>query len=150
MDVLDKETEQQALAQLQADGQNIAYYSSIVINIGNEIEDEVLAQIETAETMPALDMTNIETLYTQYQEAYTGLMEAMADPEQVEKVDRWHKDARSEIQREFFTSAVEEMNTTLTAFMEAARNQADYVESYNAFNSAVSELINQYNISIAG
>lgn len=148
MHVLDEETEQLELDRLQAEGMDIAFYSRTITNICSEMDADVWAQLESAESLPALDMTNLESLYTQYQEAYAGLTAAMEDPEQVEKVYSWSSDEYwSDTYRDNFTTAVADVNTAITTFMEEARSQADYSQSYEQFYTAVSELIDQYNNS---
>lgn len=149
MDALDQATEQQALDSLKADGMYIAFYSRTIINLCNEMDADIWAQVETSETLPALDMTNLEELYTQYQEAYTSLTQALDDEEQVNKVYNWASDEYwSETYHDDFVAAVDGLNTALTAFMETARSQSDYSESYSQLSEAVSELIDQYNASI--
>ncbi|MBM6723255.1 DUF3829 domain-containing protein [Pseudoflavonifractor phocaeensis] len=148
MQVLDQETEQLELDRLEAEGMNIALYSRMITNICGEMDADVWAQVENAESLPALDMTNLESLYTQYQEAYANLTAAMEDPEQVEKVYSWSSDEYwSDTYRDNFTTAIADVNTAITAFMEEARSQADYSQSYEQFYTAVSELIDQYNTS---
>lgn len=149
MDALDQATEQQALDSLKADGMYIAFYSRTIINLCNEMDSDIWAQVETSETLPALDMTNLEELYTQYQEAYANLTQALDDEEQVNKVYNWASDEYwSETYHDDFVAAVDGLNTALTAFMETARSQSDYSESYSQLSEAVSELIDQYNASI--
>ena len=149
MDALDQATEQQALDSLKADGMYIAFHSRTIINLCNEMDADIWAQVETAETLPALDMTNLEELYTQYQEAYANLTQALDDEEQVNKVYNWASgEYWSEPYHDDFVAAVDGLNTALTAFMETARSQSDYSESYNQLSEAVSELIDQYNASI--
>lgn len=149
MDALDQATEQQELDRLEAEGLYIALYSRTILNVCNEIDSDVWAQVEASETLPVLDMTNLEALYTQYQEAYTNLTQAMNDQEQVDKVYNWVSgDPWSEPYRNYFTTAVDGLDTALTAFMEAARSQSDYSESYSQLSASVSELIEQYNNSI--
>ena len=148
MQVLDQETEQLELDRLEAEGMNIALYSRMITNICGEMDADVWAQVENAESLPALDMTNLESLYTQYQEAYANLTAAMEDPEQVEKVYSWSSDEYwSDTYRDNFTTAIADVNTAIAAFMEEARSQADYSQSYEQFYTAVSELIDQYNTS---
>ena len=148
MQVLDQETEQLELDRLEAEGMNIALYSRMITNICSEMDADVWAQLENAESLPALDMTNLESLYTQYQEAYANLTAAMEDPEQVEKVYSWSSDEYwSDTYRDNFTTAIADVNTAIAAFMEDARSQADYSQSYEQFYTAVSELIDQYNTS---
>lgn len=149
MNTLDEQTEQQELDRLQAEGMNIAFYSRTMLNLCEKIDAEVWAQLENAETLPVLDMTNLETLYTQYQEAYNGLIEALNDPEQVEKVTNWSGDAYwSDTYHDNFTAAVDALNTAIAAFMDSAQNQSDYSQSYDQFYAASSEMIDQYNSSI--
>lgn len=149
MDALDQATEQQALDSLKADGMYIAFYSRTIINLCNKMDADIWAQVETSETLPALDMTNLEELYTQYQEAYASLTQALDDEEQVNKVYNWASDEYwSETYHDDFVAAVDGLNTALTAFMETARSQSDYSESYSQLSEAVSELIDQYNASI--
>lgn len=149
MDALDQATEQQALDSLKANGMYIAFYSRTIINLCNEMDADIWAQVETSETLPALDMTNLEELYTQYQEAYASLTQALDDEEQVNKVYNWASDEYwSETYHDDFVAAVDTLNTALTAFMETARSQSDYSESYSQLSEAVSELIDQYNASI--
>ena len=149
MDALDQATEQQALDSLKADGMYIAFYSRTIINLCNEMDSDIWAQVETSETLPALDMTTLEELYTQYQEAYANLTQALDDEEQVNKVYNWASDEYwSDTYHDDFVAAVDGLNTALTAFMETARSQSDYTESYNQLSEAVSELIDQYNASI--
>lgn len=149
MDVLDQETEQQELDRLQAEGMDIAFYGRTIVNLCNEMDSDIWAQMEASETLPVLDMTNLEALYAQYQEAYTGLTQALSDQEQLDKVYSWSEGAYwSETYHDNFTAAVDALNTALTTFMEAARSQSDYGQSYDQFYAAVSELIDQYNISI--
>lgn len=148
MQVLDQETEQLELDRLEAEGMDIALYSRMITNICGEMDADVWAQVENAESLPALDMTNLESLYTQYQEAYANLTAAMEDPEQVEKVYSWSSDEYwSDTYRDNFTTAIADVNTAIAAFMEEARSQADYSQSYEQFYTAVSELIDQYNTS---
>ncbi len=148
MQVLDQETEQLELDRLEAEGMNIALYSRMITNICGEMDADVWAQVENAESLPALDMTNLESLYTQYQEAYANLTAAMEDPEQVEKVYSWSSDEYwSDTYRDNFTTAIADVNAAIAAFMEEARSQADYSQSYEQFYTAVSELIDQYNTS---
>lgn len=148
MYVLDQETEQLELDRLQAEGMDIAFYSRTLTNICNEMDADIWAQLESAESLPALDMTNLESLYTQYQETYASLIAAMEDPEQVEKVYSWSSDEYwSDTYRDNFTAALADVNTSIAAFMEQARSQADYSQSYEQFYTAVSELIDQYNTS---
>ena len=148
MQVLDQETEQLELDRLEAEGMNIALYSRMITNICGEMDADVWAQVENAESLPALDMTNLESLYTQYQEAYANLTAAMEDPEQVEKVYSWSSDEYwSDTYRDNFTTAIADVNAAIAAFMEDARSQADYSQSYEQFYTAVSELIDQYNTS---
>ena len=148
MQVLDQETEQLELDRLEAEGMNIALYSRMITNICGEMDADVWAQVENAESLPALDMTNLESLYTQYQEAYVNLTAAMEDPEQVEKVYSWSSDEYwSDTYRDNFTTAIADVNAAIAAFMEDARSQADYSQSYEQFYTAVSELIDQYNTS---
>ena len=148
MQVLDQETEQLELDRLEAEGMNIALYSRMITNICGEMDADVWAQVENAESLPALDMTNLESLYTQYQEAYANLTAVMEDPEQVEKVYSWSSDEYwSDTYRDNFTTAIADVNAAIAAFMEDARSQADYSQSYEQFYTAVSELIDQYNTS---
>lgn len=148
MQVLDQETEQLELDRLEAEGMDIALYSRMITNICGEMDADVWAQVENAESLPALEMTNLESLYTQYQEAYANLTAAMEDPEQVEKVYSWSSDEYwSDTYRDNFTTAIADVNTAIAAFMEEARSQADYSQSYEQFYTAVSELIDQYNTS---
>lgn len=149
MDVLDQQTEQQELDRLQAEGMNIALYSRTMLNLCNEIDGEIWAQLENAETLPVLDMTNLNTLYAQYQEAYANLTKALDDPDQVNKVSHWSDGSYwSDTYHNDFTAAVDALNTAITAFMDAAQNQSDYSQSYDQFYGAVSEMIDQYNNSI--
>ena len=149
MNTLDEQTEQMELDRLQSEGMNIAFYSRTMLNLCDEIDAEIWAQLENAETLPVLDMTNLESLYTQYQEAYNSLMEALNDPEQVKKVTSWNDDAYwSDVYHDNFTNAVDALNTALTAFMDAARSQAEYGQSYDEFYAASSTLIEEYNTSI--
>lgn len=149
MNVLDQETEQQELDRLQSEGMEIAFYSRTITNICGEMDADVWAQMENAETLPVLDMTNLEALYTQYQEAYAGLTAALEDPEQLEKVYSWSEDEYwSDTYKDNFITASTDLDAALAAFMEDARNQSDYSQSYENFYMAVSEMIDQYNDSI--
>ena len=149
MDVLDQQTEQQELDRLKGEGMDIAFYSRTLLNLCNEMDAEVWAQLENAETLPVLDMTNLDPLYTQYQEAYAGLTQALNDPDQVAKVTNWNDGSYwSDTYHNDFTSAVDVLNTAITAFMDAAKSQSDYGQSYDQFYEAVSDMIDQYNASI--
>ena len=93
INILDESTEQDELNRLKEEGHNIAYYSRMIANTSLEIQDEIWSQLELAETLPVLDMTNLNTLYTQYKENYEALVAALDDPEQREKVSSWADDA---------------------------------------------------------
>lgn len=149
MDILDQETEQLELDRLQAEGLDIAFYSRTVLNLCSEIDGDAWDQIMASETLPVLDMTNMESLYTQYQEAYHSLTAALDDPDQVDKVYNWNSgEAWTMSLQDNYVSAVDSLNSALAAFMDAARSQSDYVQSYEAFYTALSVLIEQYNMSI--
>lgn len=150
MDVLDQSTEQQELDRLKSEGMDIAYYSRIIVNLSYDIDDEIWTQLAQADTegLPTLDMTNLETLYQQHQEAYAELTKALADPEQVKTI--WPDDSSSESQAELYGTAVEDVNTALDNFMQAARSQADYSSSYESYTYQVSFLVDLYNSVISG
>ena len=151
MDVLDQSTEQQELDRLKSEGMDIAYYSRIIVNLSYDIDDEIWTQLSQADTegLPTLDMTNLETLYQQHQEAYAELTKALADPEQVKTI--WPDDSSlSESQAETYGTAVEDVNTALDNFMQAARSQADYSSSYESYTYQVSFLVDLYNSVISG
>lgn len=150
MNALDEATEADELERLQSEGWDIAYYSRIMVSVSNDIDTEIWEQLSTVETgtLPPLDMTNLETLYTEHQEAYAGLTEALADPESVQIV--WPDSVTADAEVELFTTAANNVNTSLESFMTAARNQEDYSESYDAYFTACSKLIDLYNSMIAG
>ena len=50
MDVLDQSTEQQELDRLKSEGMDIAYYSRIIVNLSNDIDDEIWTQLSQADT----------------------------------------------------------------------------------------------------
>lgn len=145
MDALDEATEQDELDRLKEEGLDIAYYSRIMINLADELDAEIWAQLAQSETaeLPPLDMTNLETLYTQHQDAYASLTEALADPERVKAI--WPDESTSESQAEVYGSAAEKVSVALDSFMTAARNQEDYSQAYDTYYSAVSYLIDLYN-----
>ena len=151
MNVLDEATEAEELERLQAEGWDIAYYSRILVSVSNDIDTEIweqLSAVEIGTTLPPLDMTNLETLYTEHQEAYTSLTEALADPACVEVV--WPDSVTADAEAELFTTAANNVNSALESFMTAARNQTDYSESYDAYFTACSKLIDLYNSMISG
>ncbi|MGO5116260.1 DUF3829 domain-containing protein [Candidatus Avoscillospira sp. LCP25S3_F1] len=150
MNALDEATEADELERLQAEGWDIAYYTRIIVSISNDIDTEIWEQLSAVETgtLPPLDMTNLETLYTEHQEAYASLTEALADPESVQLV--WPDSVTAEVEVELFTDAASNVNTALENFMTATRNQEDYSESYDAYFSACSRLIDLYNSMISG
>ena len=135
--------EQDELDRLQSEGMNIAYYTRVVINVCDEINTDILEQVSVAEELPALDMTNLEALYTQYQEAHTKLLEALADPAEVEKVPHWHMEWSSEDYSELIAG----LDTALNTLMETARSQGDYIQNYLDFADAISNMISSYNQS---
>lgn len=148
MEELDKATEQQELERLQSEGRDIAYYSMILFDIAERMDAEIWEQISQAqtETLPVLDMTNLESLYAEYQAAYTSLTAALADADQV--AVQWpNKDTRDSMQSSYANMA-SNMDAALNDFMSAARSQGDYSESYDSYFSSVSRLIDKYNISI--
>lgn len=151
INILDESTEQDELNRLKEEGHNIAYYSRMIANTSLEIQDEIWSQLELAETLPVLDMTNLNTLYTQYKENYEALVAAMDDPEQREKVSSWADDAGfAEITLPRYQNAISDVDSWLTKLMEDAANQADYTNSFNGFSNAVSDFIDEYNNTIVG
>ena len=135
--------EQDELDRLQSEGMNIAYYTRVVINVCDEINTDILEQVAAAEDLPVLDMTNLESLYTQYQEAHTKLLEALADPAEMEKVPHWHMEWSAEDYSELVTG----LDTALNALMETARSQGDYSQNYLDFADAISYMVSSYNQS---
>lgn len=148
MDALDKATEQQELDRLKSEGMDIAYYSVILFGVADDIDAEVWAQISQAqsETLPALDMTNLETLYAQHQEAFAGLTAALADEEKV--AAQWPEEGLRDSLQSYYADIANNADVALGNFMSAARSQGDYSESYDSYFSSISRLIDQYNNSI--
>lgn len=148
MDALDEATQQQELDRLKSEGLDIAYYSVILFDISEDIDAEVWGQISQAqtETLPVLDMTNLETLYAQYQEAFAGLTGALADADQV--AAQWPQETTRDSMQDYYAKIVNNADAALSNFMVAARNQEDYSQSYDTYFSSISTLIDQYNDSI--
>lgn len=145
MNELAMASEQEELDRLQADGLNIAYYSRVLINVCTEINTDILEQVMMSESLSALDMTNLETLYAQYQDAHSKLTEAMADPAEVEKIPGW----LVEPEIESYSNVITDIDTALNGLMETSRNQGDYTQYYLDFADSVSILIDLYNRDIA-
>lgn len=148
MDALDQETEQQELDRLKSEGYDIAYYSMILFNVAEKIDTEIWEQISQtqSETLPVLDMTNLETLYTEHQEAFAGLTTALADADQV--ATQWPEEGLRDSLQSYYAQLANNADVALTNFMTAARSQGDYSESYDSYFSSISRLIDQYNNSI--
>lgn len=148
MDALDEATEQQELERLKSEGLDIAYYSVLLFNVAEDIDVAVWAQVSQAqtETLPVLNMTNLETLYAQYQEAFAGLTAALADAEKV--AAQWPQETTRDSMQSYYAKIANNADAALRNFMVAARNQEDYSESYDTYFSSVSTLIDQYNNSI--
>lgn len=148
MDVLDEATEQQELERLKSEGLDIAYYSTLLFDVADQIDAEVWAQISQAQTgtLPVLDMTNLETLYAQHQEAFAGLTTALADADQV--AAQWTQEGTRDTMQSYYADLANNADVALSNFMTAARSQGDYSESYDSYFSWISRLIDQYNNSI--
>lgn len=148
MDALDEATEQQELERLKSEGLDIAYYSTLLFDVADQIDAEVWAQISQAqtETLPALDMTNLEALYVQHQEAFAGLTTALADADQV--AAQWTQEGMRDAMQSYYADLANNADVALRNFMTAARIQGDYSESYDSYFSWISRLIDQYNNSI--
>lgn len=151
INILDQSTEQNELNRLKEEGHNIAYYSRMIANTCVEIQNEIWAQLELAESLPVLDMTNLNTLYIQYKENYEGLVAAMDDPEQRKMVSAWQEeDSYAELTLSNYQSAISGLDASLSSLMDAAAGQMDYTDPYNTFSDALSEFIEEYNDRIAG
>lgn len=134
--------EQDELDRLQAEGMHIAYYSRIALTNCVAISSDILEQVGDGESLPALDMTNLEALYTSYQEAYAGLTEALADSAEIEKVPGW---ISPDYDAADYGQAAADLDAALTELMDAARAQGDYSQSYLTFADAVSYMVDLYN-----
>lgn len=145
---LEESTQQEELDRLRTEGLDIPYYSLVLLDLSDEIDAEIWAQVSQSETLPALDMTRLEELYTQYQEAYAGLAAGLADPEQM--AEQWPDEDSPEIERDLYLSAVDSARSALEQFMAAARAGEDYSYQYDTYYTFYSILVDRYNSLIAG
>ena len=145
---LEEATHQEELERLLAEGLEIPYYSLVLLDLSNEIDAEIWTQISQSETLPVLDMTRLEELYAQHQEAYAGLAAALENPEQVE--EQWPDEDSEVTDRDLYASAAGGVASALEQFMAAARAGEDYSYQYDTYYTAYSILVDRYNSLIAG
>lgn len=140
-------------AQLLEDEQMILYHSLCMIHTSEDILDEIMGQIEVANTqagpddeliLPEIDMTNLSSLFNDLQTAYDGLKGAMETETEREKVSSFTgKVGDSAIK--LYTNKVDSLYSWMTRLAEVVAGGTDYVDAFNGANDAVSSMIGGYN-----
>lgn len=153
LDELDKNMRDENLADLKEDGEMILYYSSIMIDSAGDILDDIWDQYDAAVmaadpdaefTLPEIDMTRIAPLFGEFNTAYEGLNEAMADEEQLAKVKSF-SGAVAEGAIKLYTNKVDSLYVRMGTLAGILNENGDYSEAYGSAREALNSMISGYN-----
>jgi len=146
---LDNELDGENLEQQKEDGEMILYYSQLMLNSGEDIIDELNAQIDAANQdpnaefeLPELDQTRLAPLFGEFNTAYEDLMAAMDTPEEQEKV---FSGATAEASMKLYTSKVNALYVSMGSLAQALNEGSDYYDAYDSLIDAYNGMVGGYN-----
>lgn len=149
MDELDSELEGENLENLKKDGQMILYHSQVMLDRGEDIIDEISAQVGAANQdpnaefmVPELDQTKLAPLFGTFNTAYEDLIAVMSKEEEQEKV---FTGATAEAAMKLYTNKVNGLYSSMGSLAQALNEGSDYVDAYNSVIEAYSGMIDGYN-----
>lgn len=147
VDELAKEKRGDDLEDLKKQDQMILYYSSVMIFSSQDIEDNIWGQMEAAineaeYVLPALDMTELTPLFTDFKQSYEALIGAMGDEEQQKKV---FSGPTAEPAMKLYTNKVESLYSWMTRLEKTIQDGGDYTEDLLSMGDAISSMIDGYN-----
>ena len=152
MDDLDRQTEDEDLAQLLEEGELILYHTRSLLQNGNDILDDIMAQVSAAaETdpagelgLPAIDLTVISGLVAQFQTHYDSLIQALDTQEEREKVDNFTGTA-GDAARELFTTRLNALYNAMGQLAGVLMDGTDYTDAFNSTIDALNTMVDEYN-----
>ena len=149
MDELDSELDGEDLENLKKDGQMILYYSQMMMNRGEDIINEINAQVGAANqdpdaefVVPELDQSKLAPLFGAFNTAYEDLIEAMGKEEEQEKV---FSGPVAESAMKLYTSKVNALYSSMGALANAMNEGSDYTDAYESVIDAYNGMIDGYN-----
>ena len=149
MNELDSELDGEDLENLKKDGQMILYHSKLMLDRGENIIDEISAQVEAANqdpnaefVVPELDQTALAPLFGAFNTAYEDLIAVMGKEEEQKKV---FTGATAEAAMQLYTNKVNALYVSVGSLAQALNEGSDYVDAYNSVIDAYSGMISGYN-----
>ena len=149
MDELDRELDGEDLEDLKKDGQMILYNSQIMLDRGEDIIDEINAQIDAANqdpnaefVVPELDQTALAPLFGAFNTAYEELIAVMGEEEEQEKV---FTGPVGESAMQLYTSKVNSLYSSMGTLAQALNEGSDYVDAYENVIDAYNGMVGGYN-----
>lgn len=148
---LDRQTEEESLAQLKDSGQTILYQSQMYMNAAQGVQEEIWAQIAASLddepevegfVLPAIDMTALAPVVEEMDAAYQALAAALADETEVAKV---FDGKQADSAKKLYANKVDGLYVKAGALVQALQSGEDYGEALDAMDEAVSDMINAYN-----
>ena len=139
------------LAELLENGEMILYYSLSMIHTSEDILDVIWDQVTAANAesedefiLPELDMTELSSLFGQFQTSYDGLMEAMDTQEERDKVHSF-SGAVAENAMKLYTNKVNSLYSRVGALAGNIVEGEDYSENFDKVSEAIDSMIDGYN-----
>lgn len=149
MNELDSELKGENLENLKKDGHMILYHSQVMLDRGEDIIDEISAQVGEANqdpntefVVPELDQAKLAPLFESFNTAYEDLIAVMGKEEEQEKV---FTGATAEAAMKLYTNKVNALYSSMGSLAQALNEGSDYVDAYNSVIDAYSGMIDGYN-----
>lgn len=141
----------EAREELLENGEMILYHSLSMIHISQDILGIIWDQVDAANAeseeefvLPEIDMTELSPLFGEFQTAYDGLMEALDNQEEREKV-RSFSGAVAESAIKLYTNKVDSLYSRVGSLASDLLENEDYADSYDKVSEAISSMIDGYN-----
>ena len=153
MDELAEATRDEDMENMLNEGQMILYHSRVMIHtsedILNGIWDQLEASLEAADpeaefVLPAIDMTDLSPLFGEFNSAYEELTKALEDEDEQAKAFTGPVSGTVQL----YKMRVDSLYTQMGQLAQALMDGADYGDIYDATSSALSGMIDAYNMII--
>lgn len=149
MDELSDKLDEQYLEQLWEQGDLVLYYSECMMGSAGDVLGEISAQLYAAmdngeETLPELELTELQDYFNQFNEHYNALKAALENTEEREKVASF-TGTRGEATVKLYTSRVDSLYYYMAQLWADVTGNVDYLDAYDDVVEANSALIGAYN-----
>ena len=153
MDELADATRDEDMENMLNEGQMILYHSRVMIHTSEDILDEIWDQLEAALDaadpeaefeLPVIDMTSLSGLFGEFNDAYGELSTELESEEEQAKVFTGPVSGTVQL----YKMRVDALYVQMGKLAQALMDDADYGDIYDATSSALSDMINAYNMVI--